>query len=287
MNINIGKIREFIKQALAEDVGQGDITSTILVAPDEKAIAVIKVKETAVVCGLDIAEEVFRLCSVECGDKREELEFEKIVKDGSEVSAGTIIATVSGRARAILMAERTVLNFLQVLSGTATLTRKFVQEVQKAASKTRVYDTRKTIPNMRYLQKYAVKCGGGWNHRMGLWDMVLVKDNHLQLPDTWAMLSGIKKKLPDKMPVEVEVKNLKELEAVLKEDVDIIMLDNMSIDQLKHAIKQINNKCEIEVSGGINFSNIKEYAKLGVDRLSVGALTHSLKAVDIGMDIVI
>ncbi len=283
--MNIDRVRNIIKLAFEEDLGVGDVTTNLFVAPDEMAEAVITVKQRGIVCGLDVAEEVFMLSMVQCGGRREELSFVRNVEDGAEVNAGCAVAEVSGIARAILMGERTALNFMQRLSGIATLTGKYVEEVEKVSGKTGIFDTRKTTPALRYFEKYAVKCGGGNNHRMGLWDMVLVKDNHLKMPGSKDILSRLKEKLPEKMLVEVEVRDLNELKETLDKDVDIVMLDNMSISELKKAVKLVNGKCAIEVSGMVDIKNIREIAKLGVERISVGALTHSVKALDISLDI--
>ncbi len=283
--MDINEVKNIIKLALEEDIGAGDITTNLLVAPDEKAGAVITVKEQGIICGLDIAEEVFMQSTALCGGEREKLLFSKNAEDGIEVRRGTVVAEVSGYARAILAGERTALNFLQWLSGIATLTGKCVREVERVSGRAGVFDTRKTMPTMRRLEKYAVVCGGGQNHRMGLWDMVLVKDNHLRVPGSDELLSRVKKKVAENTLVEVEVKDIRKLEETLKKGVDIILLDNMSAVELKKAVRIIGKRCLIEVSGGIDISNIGDFAKLGVDRISMGALTHSAKALDISLDL--
>jgi nicotinate-nucleotide pyrophosphorylase (carboxylating) len=282
---SIDAARGLVEAALREDVGQGDVTSRILVGPDVLCSAVITVKEPAVLCGLCVAEEAFKIASVECGLERDKLVFSREAEDGTKVSAGTVIAGIKGSARAILMAERTALNFLQHLCGVATLTRQFVDEVEKVSPAAKIYDTRKTMPMLRYLQRYAVRCGGGYNHRLGLWDMVLVKDNHHKLFGKGNIVDPVRKSQPQGAKVEVEIKDLSELKGLLMDRADIIMLDNMSPGRIAEAMRHINGRCEVEVSGGVNIKNVKEIAKLGVNRISIGALTHSARAIDIGMDV--
>ena len=285
LEFNLDRARQLARDTLMEDVGQGDITSRILVPPDEECTGVITVKEPAVLCGVEVAREVFEIAMVENGVARDRLVFDCRASDGEKLAAGTVIAEVRGNARAVLMAERTVLNFLQHLSGVATITRQFVDEVEKVSRVTRIFDTRKTMPLMRYLQKYAVRCGGGSNHRMGLWDMVLVKDNHHKIYQNGNMIEEIRKNLPAGVRVQVEVDRVSELKGLLMDRVDIVLLDNMSASQIAEAVKIIKGRCEIEVSGGVNLKNVREIAKLGVDRISIGALTHSVKAVDMGMEV--
>ena len=278
-----------IKQALIEDIGKGDITTNALISPSMQAKAVIVAKQSGVIAGLDVAKAVFTEL-----DKK--IKFKPLVKDGDKVAAGKKIVEISGNARAILTAERTALNFLGHLSGVATLTRQFVDQVKPY--KANILDTRKTMPGMRLLEKYAVKCGGGENHRMGLWDAVLIKDNHIAaLSYQLSVISkNMRKKIPKNIPIEIEVKNLSELKEALEGLPDIILLDNMSIKQIKKAVELRNLQLKayslklkavlLEVSGGINLANIRQIAAAGVDRISIGALTHSAKALDLSLKIV-
>jgi len=231
------------------------------------------------------------------------IEFKRMIQDGDRVKKGETLAEVRGSAQVVLTGERTALNFLQHLSGIATLTQKYVEAVKSGTpqGKAKVYDTRKTLPGLRYLEKYAVSCGGGYNHRMGLYDMVLIKDNHWRIAQAetrgrvasgWN-LEEIKERIPRAMKVEVEVNNLRQLKRVLAMDVDIIMLDNMKLPILKKAVKMVQlvrdrkgaRSPAIEVSGNINLESIKQIARLRVDRVSVGEITHSVRALDISLEI--
>lgn len=273
MKIN-NDIKNLIKQALKEDIGKGDVTTNALIPPKQQAKAVIVAKQSGVIAGLDIVRAVFTQL-----DKN--INVRILVKDGDKVSANQKIIEIKGKARAILTAERTALNFMSHLSGIATLTRQFVDKANPYNAK--ILDTRKTMPGMRLLEKCAVKCGGGVNHRIGLWDGVLVKDNHI------AVLGGefssiIIKKASKNMPIEIEVKNLNELKEALKAKVDTILLDNMSISQIKKSVA-IRGKARVllEVSGGVNLANVRQIAKAGPDRISIGALTHSAKALNLSL----
>lgn len=267
-----------IKEALKEDIGKGDITTNLLIR-GQKAKAILLAKGNGVFCGANIARQIlnaYRIKNV------------FLVKDGQKIHKGQILAKFSGSARNILKIERTLLNFLQQLSGIATLTGEFVQAVKP--SKTRILDTRKTTPGLRLLEKYAVACGGGNNHRIGLYDMILVKDNHLKLVDSWELIVDRLKLKPKGMKVEIEADTLAQVKEILKARItDIILLDNMSIATLKKAIKYIRQtspRTLIEISGGVTLQSVKQYAKLGVDRISIGALTHSAPALDISLEIV-
>ena len=288
-------LQHFISLALQEDIGSGDITSQIIIPKDKKVSAVLLLKEEAVICGLDIAREVFRTVDGS-------IKFQARSKDANSEKAGKIMARIQGNARAILKAERTALNLLSHLSGAATLTRKFGEAVKPY--KARIYDTRKTIPGLRELQKYAVKTGGGHNHRMGLYDGVLIKDNHIAalLSATGvsrgpsavrALAEAAKKKMPKGKKLEIEVISLAEFKEALKARPDIIMLDNMKISDIKDAVRirelqsarAQGRKILIEVSGGVHLDNVREIAKTGVDIISIGALTHSAKAVDMSLEV--
>ncbi len=311
MNLDLKKIRTIVKIALREDIGRGDITTDLLVPETRRVKANIVARESGVVAGIGVAEEVFKAVeSLIIRRKRRKkkrikgIEFKKIMEDGSKVKKGETIAEVRGSAQVVLTGERTALNFLQHLSGIATLTQKYAQAMKstRLQGKTGIYDTRKTLPGLRYLEKYAVSCGGGYNHRMGLYDMVLIKDNHWRIagtrpreraPSGWN-LQEIREKIPQGMKVEVEVDSLRQLKRVLTMDVDIIMLDNMRLPMLKKAIRMVEvagdrkrtKSPAIEVSGRINLNSIKQIARLGVDRISVGEITHSARALDISLEVV-
>ena len=281
-------LRDLIRNALKEDIGAGDITTELLIPRNKVIKAVIILKEKAVVAGLEITQRVFKTI-----DKN--IQFKAISTDGSWEKSGKIIAKVEGKAGSILSGERTALNFLSHLSGVATVTRSFVNKVKPY--KARIMDTRKTIPGLRELEKYAVALGGGHNHRMGLWDAILVKDNHIAVLKAGARginIKGIarlvKEKKPKGMKTDMEVRNLKEFQEVLKIPPDIIMLDNMDISQIKKAVAMRDAQCDrqnvkIEVSGGVRLGNVKAIAKSGVDIISIGALTHSAKAVDMSLEV--
>ena len=307
MNLDLKKIRPIVKNALREDIGRGDITTGLLVLETKRMKAKIVVREPGIVAGIGVAEEVFKAVeslTIGKGRKGRGIEFKKIVEDGDQVKRGETLAEVRGSAQVVLTGERTALNFLQHLSGIATLTQKYVQAVKSTSprGKAKIYDTRKTLPGLRYLEKYAVSCGGGYNHRMGLYDMVLVKDNHWRIAGArrkervasgWN-LEEIREKIPKGMKVEVEVDSLRQLKRVLDMDVDIIMLDNMKLPVLKKAVRMVKMARDrkgtkspaIEVSGKINLKSIKQIAHMGVDRISVGEITHSARALDISLEIV-
>lgn len=266
-----------IQEALAEDIGRGDITSNLLIR-DQKAKAVLLAKEKGIFCGKDIARQIF---------KTYRIHNTILAKDGQKIHPGQVLAKFSGSARNILKIERTLLNFLQQLSGIATLTGEFVHAVKP--HRTRILDTRKTTPGLRLLEKYAVACGGGNNHRIGLYDMILVKDNHIKIANGIRNIANGLKKKPKKMKVEIEADTLAQVQEILKTGMaDIILLDNMSMATLKKAItyiRQTSPHTLIEISGRVTLKNIKQYAKLGVDRISIGALTHSAPALDISLEI--
>lgn len=279
--LNRWQIREIVKKALEEDLYFGDITSELLFKEDKVCRAFFLAKEPFVVCGLPVVEEVFFLID-------QEINIRWKVKEGEEIAPFDRFGIVEGRAKSILKGERVALNFLQHLSGIATYTRKIVKKIEPY--KTILLDTRKTIPGLRTLQKYAVRIGGGQNHRFSLSDGILIKDNHLKLMGGVKNLPQILKNLPHHLKIELEVKNLEELEFVVKQNlpIDIVMLDNFKIEQIKEAIKlvrQFKPELKIEVSGGITLENAEEIAKLGVDYISSGSLTHSVKAVDISLKI--
>jgi len=274
-------IRNLIKQALKEDIGKGDITTDALIPRGLQAKAVIIAKQSGVVAGMDIVKSVFT-------ELDKEAKFKALVKDGDKVAVGKKIIEISGNARPILTAERTALNFLGHLSGVATLTRQFVDKVRPFKAK--ILDTRKTTPGMRALEKYAVRCGGGSNHRIGLYDGVLVKENHFLIfsknKNIVKAVDIIRKSVPKNTKVEVEVENIDELKQALAAKVDIILLDNMTPGQIRHSvIERGKSRALLEASGRVNLSNVRRIAKSGVDRISIGALTHSAKSLDFSLDI--
>lgn len=273
-------ILKLISTALKEDVKKGDITTKATISKSKKAVGKFLVKADGIIAGLEITKAVFK--SVD-----PKIKFEIKIKDGSKVKYGDVAAIVSGKAQSLLTAERTSLNFLQRMSGIATSANNHAEKVKH--TKAKVIDTRKTVPGLRTLDKMAVKLGGCANHRIGLYDMFLIKDNHIEVAGsiTKAVESCVKynKKLHTKFKIEVETKNLKEVEEALNTKADIIMLDNFEIDEMKKAVKLINGKCKVEASGGVNLDTVKAIAETGVDFISVGALTHSVKALDISLEI--
>ena len=265
-----------VKRALREDIGRGDVTTDAIVAHDDRALGIIFAKEEGVLCGVDVAQSVFEQID-------QTIDFQKQLSDGNLLSPGVTIAILIGKASTCLKGERTALNFLQHLSGIATMTRKFVDAAQ---GKIRILDTRKTAPGLRAMQKYAVRIGGGSNHRLGLFDMVMIKDNHIQLAGS---ISEAVKRVRGRRKrkfIEVEVQTLAELKEALKLRVDRIMLDNMNAAQIEQAVELVRNAnldTEIEISGGIDFDHIKELSASGADFISIGTLTHSVKALDIAL----
>ena len=275
-------VLRLVQIALQEDIGSGDITTESLFAEMETPLArgEIVFKQSGVVCGLPIAALVFRELSAE-------VLLEPKVDEGSEVEAGAVVAEVIGPAPAILTAERTALNFLQRMSGVATLTRRFVKAVEGTGA--RITDTRKTIPGWRRLDKYATAIGGAVNHRMGLYDMVLIKDNHIAAAGSVrAAVERCRHDCPEGILIEVEAHSLREVQEVLEcEGVGRILLDNMTPEQVQQAVELIGGRVETEASGGITLENVRQYALTGVQYISVGAITHSAPAVDISLELII
>ncbi|MBI5233894.1 MAG: carboxylating nicotinate-nucleotide diphosphorylase [Deltaproteobacteria bacterium] len=270
-------IRMIARAALAEDIGGGDITTEAVVLKGQKAKALIIAKEPMVVAGIDVAREVFKTV-----DKR--MSFRPMVKDGERVKKGAGLVSISGNLRAILAAERTALNFLQRLSGIATLTADFVGRVKPF--NTRILDTRKTTPCLRPLERLAVRAGKGFNHRFGLSQAILIKDNHIKAAGSVACaLRRAKKRHPDS-PIEVEVNTLKELEEALNHGAGLIMLDNMGVKDMRKAVAIIGGRAFVEASGRVTVDNIKEIAATGVDAISIGRLTHSARAMDISLEVI-
>jgi len=286
--LNLAKVRPLIQMAIEEDLGRGDMTSELLFKDDTPAKATIISREEIVVCGMAIAKEILKSY-----DKN--LELSVRIDDGESAHVGSKLGTIDGPLRPMLSAERVMLNFLQRLSGIATTTRKYVRAIQ--GTKARIYDTRKTMPGWRLLEKFAVRCGGGYNHRFGLYDGILIKDNHLaQLGRDFQLklrdIVAEAKKVKGVKFVAVEVDHVDDqLNYVLDiPGIDIVLLDNMGQWQLKHAVEmrdQMRGKHKkplLEASGNITLSNVSAIAQCGIDRIAIGAITHSAKAVDIGLD---
>jgi len=287
------KFKELIKKALKEDIGKKDITTQLLI-PNKVVKAVLLAKEDFLVCGLDFASQVFKTYDPA-------IKFIPKTVDGKWIKKGKILALIEGKARSILSAERVALNFLSLLSGIATKTSIFIKKIKPF--KVKIMDTRKTLPLLRDLEKYAVRIGGGFNHRFKLDEMVLIKDNHLKIINSKFKIQNskdlklpsqrlkeiverLRKKLPKSIKIEIEVKNLKEFKEALKAKPDIIMLDNMSLKNIKEAVKLRKNlPVKLEASGGINLKNIRKIASTKIDMISVGELTHSIKSVDISLEI--
>lgn len=268
--------RPLIKLALAEDIGPGDVTSQSLVGENEVGRGIILAKAHGVIAGLPIAQTVFREV-----DPR--IEFTPLAQDGEPVAPGNPVAEVSGPLRGILCAERTALNFLSRLSGIATFTERFVAAV--ANYKAVILDTRKTTPGWRQLEKYAVRCGGGRNHRLGLFDMVLIKDNHIAAVGSLRAAVERVRKARINLPIAVEVRTLGELEEALALGVDRVLLDNMDLPTIQEAVRIVGGRVPLEASGGVTLDNVAEIAATGVDYISVGALTHSAPALDLSLEL--
>lgn len=277
MLLNRNLVDNIIENALQEDIGTGDITTLCTVPAGSVTKGFIYAKEGGVVAGLPIGKRVYGILS-------NEVEFIAQKVDGDRITKGDILATVSGPAQAILSGERVCLNLLQRMSGIATRTAGFANIL--TGYKTVVVDTRKTTPGLRIFEKYAITVGGGKNHRFGLYDAVLIKDNHIKVSGgIQKAVSLARASAPHTMKIEVEAENLEGVKEALEAKADIIMLDNMSLEMIREAVKIIDGRVQVEVSGGVNESNALDYAKAGVDIISVGALTHSVKALDISLDV--
>jgi nicotinate-nucleotide pyrophosphorylase (carboxylating) len=282
VKLSATEIRNAVQAALAEDIGSGDATTLATVPETATAKAVMRAREPLVVAGLDFAEIAFRELSTA-------VKIERLAKDSQRTGNDEILLKISGPARAILSAERVALNFVQQLSGIATLTAQFVDAVK--GTRVQILDTRKTTPGGRRFEKYAVTCGGGENHRIGLYDMVLIKDNHLAVPQIRdAMPNAIaaavrraREKFPQ-LKIGVETDTLEQVEQAADAGADVVLLDNMNPVQLRLAVQKIKGRAKTEASGGINIANVRAIAGTGVDFISVGALTHAARAVDIGLD---
>jgi nicotinate-nucleotide pyrophosphorylase (carboxylating) len=270
---------KLIAKALEEDVGHGDVTTSAIFTGDEGGSARAVAKEDMVVAGIDVFKKVFLSVDSDIG-------FHTDCKDGAAVKKGAILAEISGGIKNILIAERVALNFFQRLCGIATLTQKYVEAVKGTGAK--IIDTRKTIPCLRDLEKYAVRMGGGFNHRFGLDGGVLIKDNHISAAGgITSAVRGVRNTIPLTLKIEVEVKDLKEVEEALASGVDIIMLDNMKPEEMKKAVLLIKGRAIVEASGNVTLERVKQIAETGVDYISVGALTHSSPAADISLNMTI
>ncbi len=266
---------KIILTSFEEDMPNGDITTVATISKDAIAEGCFKAKANGVICGIEIARRSFELCG---GD----VEYTPLVKDGDVISSGDVIATVKGNARTILMAERTALNLMQRASGIATVTRQAVESI--AEFETRITDTRKTMPGLRILDKYAVRIGGAVNHRFGLSDGILIKDNHIAAAGgITEAVAKAKAYAPHTLKIEVETESMEQVVEALNAGADIIMLDNMNCEQMKSAVEYINGRAVTEASGNMGERNLKEVAATGVDLISIGALTHSVKALDISL----
>ncbi len=273
-------INRLIETALEEDIGSGDVTTEATVPNFSMSKAFLNAREDLVLCGLNIAKTIFKkLDSSIC--------IESLHYDSEKISAGDTIAIIKGRTKPILTGERVALNFLQRLSGVATLTNIYVEKIK--GTNAEILDTRKTTPGLRKLEKYAVRCGGGFNHRIGLYDQVLVKDNHIaalknEKPNPIAAAVKRSRESYPSLLVEIEADNLNQVRQAIEAGADIVLLDNMQISQIKEAVAIANGKVKLEVSGGVNLNIVRDIAQTGVDFISIGALTHSARAVDIALD---
>lgn len=275
--LNFDVIDPIINYALKEDIGDGDITTNTVIPGETQTTATMTAKADGVVAGLPVAERVFRKLNPD-------IEWTTYIEDGSFVKKGDVLVQVKGSFRALLTGERLALNFLQRMSGIATETSRYVKVVEEY--KTEILDTRKTVPGLRLLDKYAVKMGGGTNHRIGLYDMVMIKDNHIKVAGgITKAVEAIRPTISDHIKIEVETTNLEEVEEAIAAGADIIMLDNMDNETMKLAVELVNGRAKVEASGNMTLERLKGVAATGVDFISIGALTHSVTALDISMNI--
>jgi len=277
MTLNPIAVDELVRRALLEDIGPGDITTEATIPADRSCTAVIIAKEAGVLCGQPVAEATFRAL-----DPR--LTYEVLVPEGSEVTPGQGVARISGSARSILTAERVALNFLQRMSGIATTTRRLAESIKYYHA--RLVETRKTTPGLRMIEKYAVRVGGALNHRYGLHDAILIKDNHIAVAGgVREAVMAARKIASHTSRVEVECDRLEQVQEALEAGADIILLDNMDVDTMRKAVEMVAGKAVLEASGGITAANLADVAKSGVDIISMGALTHSVKSLDLSLDV--
>lgn len=281
MNLDLTYLKKIFELAIQEDIRSGDITTQAIFRDYRKVRGDLLCKEDGILAGVDVINSIAK-------NFLNEIEIYSDFDDGNEIKSGQFIGSITGDVREILKYERVLLNFLQRMCGVATLTNKFVQRIK--GTKAKILDTRKTIPGWRYLDKLAVKIGGGENHRFGLYDMFLIKDNHIfaagGIKEAINLCREYNNSLGNKFKIEVEVKNLLELKDAIEAGVDRVLLDNFSIVSIKDAVQLVGGKVEIEVSGGVNLDNVREIAECGVDYISVGAITHSAKALDISLEII-
>ena len=268
---------DLIHRALEEDIGPGDITTSLLIPDENESRALYIAKGIFVLAGLPFSREVFQILDPS-------ISFKVFYNEGANVMKGDVVAEVHGKTRAILSGERVSLNILQRLSGIATLTSMYVHKIK--GLKAKIVDTRKTTPCQRFMEKYAVRMGGGGNHRFGLFDGILIKDNHIEAVGSIKEAVKLAKSSHHLAKIEVEVENLYDLKEAIKAGADIVMLDNMSVSDIKEAVKISNGRVLLEASGGVKLENVRDIAEAGVDLISVGALTHSAVAVDISLKIV-
>jgi nicotinate-nucleotide pyrophosphorylase (carboxylating) len=271
------EIEQVIRQALAEDMPSGDITTEAIIPPEARVKAIILAKEKGILAGIDVARRVFELLDPS-------IEFLKEKEDGQAFKAGEILARLAGPAQPILKGERTALNFLQRLCGIATITSRYVAAT--AGTKTRILDTRKTTPNLRWLEKYAVRMGGGFNHRLNLSEMVLIKDNHLKVVGSIReAVERARRNLPAETRIEVEVTSVAEAREALEAGASELLLDNMPLREMRKVVSMVKGLVPVEVSGKVNLRRVRQVASLGVDYISVGRLTHSYKSIDLSLEI--
>ena len=279
MEINNYYVKQLFELALAEDIGIGDITSNVIIPKDRIATGKILSKDTGLIAGLEVVESLLNIVD-------SQLTLTSMLSDGDKVEPGAEIGKIQGAAGMMMQLERIALNFLRRLSGIATLTSKYVQAV--AGYPVKIIDTRKTTPGWRTLEKYAVRVGGGYNHRFGLYDAVLIKDNHIALAGSITKaIEMARAQIPHTMTIEIETKTLQQVSEALHAKPDIIMLDNMMIDEMKEAVKLIGGRVLVEASGNVQLETVKQIAATGINLISVGALTHSAPALDISIDVMV
>ncbi len=271
------EVSRIVSLALLEDVGPGDISTLTTVDEDTMAEGIYIAKQSGILCGIPLVHEVFKQIDPD-------VLVEAVLSDGAVFYKGAVLARISGRARSLLTGERVSLNFMQRLSGISSMTQQYVQAV--ASTNAQICDTRKTTPGLRNLEKYAVRVGGASNHRMALYDAVMIKDNHIVAAGSiTAAVNRAKENIPHTMTIEVECDTFDQVTEALSSKADIIMLDNMSLPQMKACVAYVNGRCKLEASGGVNLKTVWSIAETGVDIISVGALTHSAIACDIGLDL--
>lgn len=275
--LNLPLVDEIVSRALSEDIGTGDITTLLTVPEGVEAFGQFIPTQEGILAGIPVVERVFHQINPH-------IRLEPLVKEGQRFSAGTVLAEVRGEARGILTAERVALNFLQRLSGIATLTARFVEVVKDLP--VRICDTRKTTPGLRYLERYAVRVGGGYNHRFGLYDAVLIKDNHIAVcGGITPAVQSAKRALPHTMKVEVECTTVQQVAEAIEAGADIVLLDNMTLEQICEAVQLAEGRVLLEASGGVRLDTVRQIAEAGVDAISVGAITHSAPAIDIKLEL--